>query len=67
MAARLPVEWMANSRTDIRLKGLLPKMKASGCWKLFFGVENASDRVQKAIDKHLNVAGVDMTITGADG
>src|SRR5262249_21482743 len=27
LAAKLPVEWMANSRTDIPLKGLPPKMK----------------------------------------
>jgi radical SAM superfamily enzyme YgiQ (UPF0313 family) len=51
--ARLPVEWMANSRTDIQLRGLLPKMKASGCWKLFFGVESASPRIQATIHKHL--------------
>ena len=42
LEAQLPIEWMANSRTDIRLRGLLPKMKAAGCWKLFFGIESAS-------------------------
>jgi len=51
--SRLPVEWMANSRTDLRMHGLLPKMKAAGCWKLFLGVESASARVQATIDKHL--------------
>jgi hypothetical protein len=51
--ARLPVEWMANSRTDIQLHGLIPKMKASGCWKLFFGVESASPRIQAIVHKHL--------------
>ena len=60
--ARLPVEWMANSRTDIRLRGLLPKMKAVGCWKLFFGVESASPRVQAEIDKRLNIDEVFSTI-----
>lgn len=52
--ARLPVRWMANSRSDISLRGLLPKMKAAGCWKLFFGMESASPRVQRSIDKHLD-------------
>src|SRR5579864_6213711 len=47
MAARLPVQWLANSRTDISLRGLLPKMRAAGCWKLFFGIESASPEVQK--------------------
>jgi radical SAM superfamily enzyme YgiQ (UPF0313 family) len=62
LAARLPVEWMANSRTDIRLRGLVPKMKAAGCWKLFYGVESASSRVQKEIDKHLKMDAVFETI-----
>src|SRR6266545_23485 len=62
LAAKLPVEWMANSRTDIRLKGLLPKMKASGCWKLFFGIESASERVQKVIDKHLDPKTAETTV-----
>jgi len=55
LASRLPVEWMANSRTDSRLESLLPKMKAAGCWKLFHGVESAAPRMQKAIDKHLAI------------
>ena len=55
LEAQLPVEWMANSRTDIRLHGLLPKMKAAGCWKLFHGIESASSRLQVTIDKHLPV------------
>lgn len=62
LEARLPVEWMANSRTDIRLRGLLPKMKAAGCWKLFMGVESASERVQESIDKHLNMDDVLSTV-----
>ena len=57
LEAQLPVEWMANSRTDIQLRGLLPKLKASGCWKLFFGVESASPRIQASIDKHLSPNG----------
>jgi radical SAM superfamily enzyme YgiQ (UPF0313 family) len=63
LAAKLPVEWMANSRTDISLRGLLPKMRASGCWKLFFGVESASPRIQKDIHKNLKPKQVLSTIT----
>jgi len=62
LEARLPVEWMANSRIDIRLKGLVPKMKAAGCWKLFFGVESASERVQKIVDKHLDPRDAETTV-----
>ncbi|GAB1691040.1 B12-binding domain-containing radical SAM protein [Krasilnikovia sp. M28-CT-15] len=62
VAARLPVEWMANSRTDLRLDGILPKMKAAGCWKLFFGIESANESVQHAIDKHLDVGAATAAI-----
>ncbi len=61
--ANMPVQWMANSRTDIKLPGLLPKMKAAGCWKLFFGVESASERMQEAFDKHLDQGEIFDTIT----
>jgi hypothetical protein len=62
--ARLPVEWMANHRTDINLHGVLPKMKTAGCWAMFFGIESASERLQKAMDKGLKREDVVSTITG---
>lgn len=64
MESRLPVEWMANHRTDINLHGLLPKMKSAGCWAMFFGVESASARLQKEMHKGLKRDGVISTITG---
>ena len=63
-ASRLPVEWMANHRTDIDLHGLLPKMKTAGCWAMFFGVESASARLQKEMHKGLKREGVVSTIKG---
>jgi radical SAM superfamily enzyme YgiQ (UPF0313 family) len=65
--SRLPVEWMANHRTDINLRGLLPKMKAAGCWAMFFGVESASTRLQKEMHKGLKREGVFSTITELSG
>lgn len=62
--SRLPVEWMANHRTDINLHGLLPKMKTAGCWAMFFGVESASARLQKEMRKGLKQEGVVSTIRG---
>lgn len=64
MEARLPVEWMANHRTDIDLRGLLPKMKTAGCWAMFFGIESASPRLQKEFRKGLKPDGVVSTIRG---
>ena len=52
-ASALPVQWMANHRTDLRLTGLLPKMRAAGCWKVFVGVESGSERIQQVTTKRL--------------
>jgi hypothetical protein len=62
--ARLPVEWMANHRTDIDLHGLLPKMKTAGCWAMFLGIESASERLQQTMEKGLERDEVVSTITG---
>ena len=64
MESRLPVEWMANHRTDINLHGLLPKMKTAGCWAMFFGIESASARLQKEMRKGLKRDDVVSTIRG---
>lgn len=50
---RLPIEWMANARVDIAIENHFAQMKKSGCWKLFFGIETASERLQAVIDKNL--------------
>lgn len=55
---------MANHRTDINLHGLLPKMKTAGCWAMFFGIESASQRLQKEMRKGLKYEGVVSTIRG---
>ena len=64
MESRLPVEWMANHRTDINLHGLLPKMKSAGCWAMFMGIESASPRLQKEMHKGLKRDDVVSTIRG---
>jgi radical SAM superfamily enzyme YgiQ (UPF0313 family) len=51
---KIPVEWMMNSRTDIDLTGYLPKLRAAGCWKFFYGIESSSERIQEVISKHLD-------------
>lgn len=67
LEARLPVQWMANHRADLDLAGLAPKMRSAGCWKLFFGMESGSQRVQNAIDKRLDVSDVENTIGALEG
>ncbi|MCH9665132.1 MAG: B12-binding domain-containing radical SAM protein [Gammaproteobacteria bacterium] len=55
MERKLPIEWMANSRLDISLDGIAPKMKAAGCWKLFFGAESGSVNIQSSINKNIDI------------
>jgi hypothetical protein len=55
---------MANHRTDINLRGLLPKMKTAGCWAMFFGIESGSARLQKEMRKGLKRDDVVSTISG---
>jgi len=52
-AARLPVEWTANHRADLKLGPLAPKMRSAGCSSVFMGIESASDRIQKEVHKGL--------------
>jgi len=51
---RLPITWMANSRVDLNHEGLLPKLQAAGCTKLFFGIESGSREVQTYTTKNLD-------------
>lgn len=49
----LPIQWMANARVDLELDWLYPVMKRAGCWKLFFGIETASTRLQAIVQKNI--------------
>jgi radical SAM superfamily enzyme YgiQ (UPF0313 family) len=69
----LKIEWMANARIDLDLNDVLPVMKESGCWKLFYGIESASEHIQKEVKKgllkkdiidsisHVSASGIDST------
>jgi len=47
--------WSSSARTDTLDPEDLPVLKKSGCCSLFFGVDSGSARVQKEIDKHLDL------------
>jgi hypothetical protein len=47
--------WGCSARTDCVDEEMIELMAAAGCVSMFFGVETGSDRMQKIIDKHLNV------------
>jgi radical SAM superfamily enzyme YgiQ (UPF0313 family) len=50
----LPIRWMANSRTDLEKVRDFDDLAASGCWRLFYGVDSGSSKVQAAMEKHLD-------------
>lgn len=49
----LPVRWMANSRIDLEKARDFKQLAESGCWRLFYGVDSGSSRVQRLIEKNL--------------
>jgi hypothetical protein len=48
-------KWSCSARTDCVDEELLDIMVRAGCEGIFFGVETGSTRMQKIIDKHLDV------------
>jgi hypothetical protein len=47
--------WYCSARTDSVDDDLIALMSAAGCDGIFFGIETGSPRLQKVIDKHLDV------------
>ncbi|MER8927710.1 radical SAM protein [Mesorhizobium sp. M0859] len=51
---RLPIRWMANSRTDLKHARDFDNLAKSGCWRLFYGVDSGSARIQRVMNKELD-------------
>lgn len=51
-----PYKWSCSARTDSVDTELLRLMKRAGCHDLFFGIETGSQRMQRVIDKDLDLA-----------
>jgi radical SAM superfamily enzyme YgiQ (UPF0313 family) len=47
--------WSCSARTDCIDNELIELMDQAGCQGIFFGVETGSPRMQRVIDKHLNL------------
>lgn len=47
--------WKCSARSDFVDQGLLELMASAGCTGLFFGIETGSSRMQKIIDKALDI------------
>ncbi|MFW9786235.1 MAG: B12-binding domain-containing radical SAM protein [Candidatus Thorarchaeota archaeon] len=55
MKLKKPVRWGCSARLDTIDEVLLSKMSKAGCIGLFLGIETATDRMQKSINKRINL------------
>jgi radical SAM superfamily enzyme YgiQ (UPF0313 family) len=58
--------WTCSARTDCVDEGLIDFMAAAGCRSLFFGIETGTGRMQKLIDKHLDLEHAHAMIDSAE-
>ena len=54
-AKKLNVSWGCDSRIDTIDREMIDRMIECGLTDIFFGIETGSERMQKVIDKHLNL------------
>lgn len=54
---RLNIKWSCSSRIDTIDEEMITFMAAAGCSNIYFGVETGSVRMQKIINKNLNLNG----------
>ncbi|MFN3551236.1 MAG: B12-binding domain-containing radical SAM protein, partial [Endomicrobiia bacterium] len=60
---KIKVRWHCRSRADMKLdKRILKKMKDAGCRMIQFGIETGNQRLQKVINKHLDLEKVKEVI-----
>lgn len=59
-------KWSCSARSDCVDKELLELMARAGCTSIFFGIEAGSARIQKIIDKHLDIPQAKAMIDAAE-
>ncbi|MFH2070133.1 MAG: radical SAM protein [Elusimicrobiota bacterium] len=61
-ARGLKIHWHCRSRADTLDREMVQKMKKAGCRLIQFGIETGSQRLQKLINKNLNLEKVEENI-----
>jgi len=59
---KLEIKWTCCSRTDTVTNDLLKIMSEAGCVEIFYGIETASTKIQKIINKNLNLENTQQII-----
>ena len=58
IAENLDIEWCCSARIDTIDKEIIELMKKAGCTRVYFGIETGSPRMQKVINKNLQIDNV---------
>lgn len=58
----LDIKWGCSSRLDRIDEELICKMAEAGCYSIFFGIETGSSRMQKIINKNLDLSLIDSIV-----
>ena len=58
---KIDLRWTCETRADLITKELLVTMKSAGCETIFFGVESGSPRIQKKLNKNIDLQEVKRT------
>lgn len=59
----IKISWYCSSRIDTIDEEMINKMYLAGCKSIFFGIETGSERMQKLINKNLNLGSLDNLVT----
>jgi radical SAM superfamily enzyme YgiQ (UPF0313 family) len=61
----LKIRWHCRSRADVLDEEMIVRMKKAGCRLIQFGIETGSDRLQKLVNKNLNLQKVEYVMKTA--
>ncbi|NQU18385.1 MAG: B12-binding domain-containing radical SAM protein [Candidatus Saganbacteria bacterium] len=55
LMAKEKIEWNCTTRLDLLNKNLIKKLKRANCRHIYLGIESGSKKIQKQINKNLNI------------
>lgn len=65
LAKKMRLDWSCQARIGVVDYETMKKMKEAGCWKISFGIESASPKILKLMNKHISLKQAQKTITDA--
>ena len=59
---KLNIRWTCSARVDTLSDQIIEKMSNAGCYSIFLGIESGSQRMQKVINKNIDLLKVDKVV-----